>query len=230
MTNLLTEPVFRVETLAGIDRLSLPGLLAALGQDRVDSLPGIQRHQEDALHIFLCYLAGAVLTREERDDPQQSESFWRDGIRRLTRAEGGSDDSAWTLIVEDPMRPAFMQPPVPNAATFASFKPKATTPNDLDLLPTAKNHDVKSSRGTILADDDWAYALISLQTMSGFFGQGNYGIARMNGGFASRPVAELVYDARWGGRWKYDTRRLLRLRSELLAGPWNYRVDGRVLT
>lgn len=230
MMNLLTEPVFRVETTAGREQLSLPGLLAVLGEDRVESLPGIQRHQEDAFHIFLCYLAGAVLARAERNDPQQSESFWRDGIRRLTRAEGGVDDSAWTLVVEDPLRAAFLQPPMPKAATFTSFKPKATTPNDLDLLPTAKNHDVKSRRSMSPEVDAWTYALISLQTMSGFFGQGNYGIARMNGGFASRPVVGLVYDARWGGHWKYDTTRLLRLRSELLAGPWSYRDDGRVLT
>ncbi|MEI7868861.1 MAG: hypothetical protein WCI11_13295 [Candidatus Methylumidiphilus sp.] len=84
--NLLTDPVFRVETPDGQERLSLPQLLEALGLDRVESLPGLQRHQEDAFHIFLCYLAGAVLARESQTDPCQNAEFWLEGIRRLTEA------------------------------------------------------------------------------------------------------------------------------------------------
>ena len=84
--NLLTDPVFRVETPDGQERLSLPQLLEALGLDRVESLPGLQRHQEDAFHIFLCYLAGAVLARESQTDPRQSSGFWLEGIRHLTEA------------------------------------------------------------------------------------------------------------------------------------------------
>ena len=64
MMNLLTDLVFRVRTPEGPATASLPELLALLGEDRVDSLPGLQRHQEDAFHIFLCYLAGAVLDHE----------------------------------------------------------------------------------------------------------------------------------------------------------------------
>ena len=81
--NLLTEPVFRVQTPRGPQAWSLPALLAALGADTVESLPGLQRHQEDAFHIFLCYLAGAVLARADLQDPIQPEAFWRDGLRRL---------------------------------------------------------------------------------------------------------------------------------------------------
>ena len=77
--NLLIELLFRVRTPAGLKSLSLPGLLAALGEDAVDSLPGLQRHQEDAVHIFLCYLAGAVLARGGIIDPTQSEAFCATG-------------------------------------------------------------------------------------------------------------------------------------------------------
>jgi len=42
--NLLTEPLFRVETLDGLRQLSLPVLLSDLGADEVESLPGLQRH------------------------------------------------------------------------------------------------------------------------------------------------------------------------------------------
>ncbi len=226
MNKLLTDPVFRVETPEGPARLNLPALLAALGEDQVDSLLGLQHHQEDAFHIFLCYLAGAVLARNGRTEPAQDEAFWREGL--LILADG--NENAWNLVVDDPTQPAFMQARVPDKADFAAFKLKAMTPDDIDVLPTAKNHDVKSSRAVIPNPDDWIYALVSLQTMSGFFGQGNYGVVRMNGGFGSRPRIEWVQSYRWGALFKADLARLLAERVRLLEGPWGYKPDGLALT
>lgn len=228
--NLLTDPIFRLECPAGFERTDLPGLLAALGDDRALSLPGLQRHQEDAFHIFLCYLAAAVLCRQTAKDPVQDAAFWRKSIRELTYAEGASDDSAWTLVVSDPSRPAFMQPASPGSEGFAHFSLKAESPDALDLLPTAKNHDVKSSRSARSRLEDWVYALVSLQTMDGFFGSGNYGIARMNGGYGSRPMVALIPVGTWGKRWRSDVARLLEIREELLSGVWHYRPDGVALT
>ncbi|BBL71645.1 type I-E CRISPR-associated protein Cse1/CasA [Methylogaea oryzae] len=224
--NLLTDPVFRTQTPDGLACLSLPQLLEALGGDRVESLLGLQRHQEDAFHVFLCYLAGAVLARENQTDPHQTADFWLTGIRRLT---GREDDCAWSLVIEDVTQPAFMQAPVPKPGDFADFKPKAATPDALDVLPTAKNHDIKSSKAGRPLPENWVYALISLQTMSGFFGQGNYGIARMNGGFGSRAVVSLAHSQRPGRRWHRDTARLQAVRGELLAGDWKYQAQGHVL-
>ena len=228
--NLLTDPLFRVETSDGLIRLDLPGLLEAYGTDRVESLPGLQRHQEDAFHIFLCYLAGAVLARERQAEPRQTATFWREGIRRLTFADGGVDESAWMLVVADPTKPAFLQAPCPTTADFQTFKLKARTPDALDLLATAKNHDVKSIRATRPDPEDWIYALVSLQTMSGFFGRDNYGIARMYTGTGSRPIVAIDYTSRRGSRWRDHTIRLLELRAGLLQGVWHYRTDGLVCT
>ena len=265
--NLLTEPVFRVATPEGEECLSLPRLLEALGLDRVESLPGLQRHQEDAFHIFLCYLAGAVLARDNQTDPRQSCEFWLEGIRRLTKtyisarsqapawergsedsgladehkaelAIGGSqarawepakDDYAWTLVVEDVTQPAFMQAPVPKKSDFGAFKPKADTPDALDVLPTAKNHDVKSTKSGRPTAETWVYALISLQTMAGFFGKGNYGIARMNGGFGSRSMVTINYAQKLGGRWQRDIGQLLAGREVVLNAPWGYKAEGLVM-
>jgi len=224
--NLLTEPVFRVQTPRGPQAWSLPALLAALGADTVESLPGLQRHQEDAFHIFLCYLAGAVLARADLQDPIQPEAFWRDGLRRLA---GREDDCAWTLVVEDVMQPAFMQAPLANKSDWAAFKPKADTPDSLDVLQTAKNHDVKSQRVHEDYPERWVYALISLQTMTGLMGRGNYGIARMNSGTGSRVCVGLRYDETFGERWRRETRKLLNYRTELLVEPWPYRPNGQVL-
>jgi CRISPR system Cascade subunit CasA len=224
--NLLTDPIFRVQTANGIERFNLPALLTALGRDEVIYLPGLQRHQEDAFHIFLCYLAAAVLNHQGADDPKQDESFWRDGIRQLT---GRDDDDAWTLVVDDVTRPAFMQAMFKRQSDAANLKRNAATPDELDILPTAKNHDIKTARAADPAPDEWVYALVSLQTMSGFFGRGNYGIARMNGGFASRLCVELMVSNTPGGRWQRAIKKLSIVRLELLTSPWPYRADGEVL-
>jgi CRISPR system Cascade subunit CasA len=226
--NLLTDPVFRVETPAGPQGMSLPALLTALGEDRVESLPGLQRHQEDAFHIFLCYLAGAVLAREGRDQPVQDEAFWRDGIRRLTARE---DDCAWTLVVEDVTKPAFMQPPLTSQSLYARFNhkdPKARTPDELDLLATAKNHDLKQARSALPEPEDWAYALVSLQTCTCYEGAGNYGIARING-TSARPCVQIVYSEGAAQRWRTDVARLLGYRGALLD-RYSYCATGTALT
>jgi CRISPR system Cascade subunit CasA len=225
--NLLIDPIFRTKTCQGTRPLNLPALLAALGQNEVESLPGLQRHQEDPFHIFLCYLAAAVLDRQGTITPSQDEHFWRDGIRHLT---GRDDDTAWTLVVEDVTKPAFMQPALTSRALFETLIPKATTPDELDVLQLAKNHDVKSHRTIRPGPEDWIYSLITLQTTVGHMGRGNYGIARMNSGTGSRVCIGLVYENTLGGRWIRDTNKLLEYRPTILGGAWSYRSDGLVLT
>lgn len=226
--NLLIDPLFRAKNKDGTKKMSLPHLLEALGEDRVESLLGLQRHQEDAFHIFLCYLAGAVLAREGKSDPVQNEEFWRKGIRCLA---GRDDDCAWTLVVEDVTKPAFMQPPVESEEDFIqNYKPEADIPDALDLLIKTKNHDIKSEKMGAPSEENWVYALISSQTMNGFSGKYNYGIARMNGGYGSRPCVGLLYGFSFGKRWVRDTNNLLSSRHGLLKNPWPYRDDGIVLT
>jgi CRISPR system Cascade subunit CasA len=223
--NLLVDPLLRVETPAGMIRMNLPALFAALGRDEVESLPGLQRHQADAFHVFLCYLGGAVLARSSDDNPVREAEYWRTGLRSL----GGDDgDLVWTLVVDDLSKPAFMQPPLPEEDA-GRLKPHAATPDELDLLPTAKNHDLKQARAARSEIDEWIYALVSVQTMSGFFGRGNQGIARMNSGFGNRSIVEVVHQRRSGPRWVDAMIRLLPYRAEALQGPWGYNPNGIVL-
>lgn len=228
--NLLTDPLFRVRLADTKQGVSLPELLSLLGEDRVESLPSLQRHQEDAFHIFLCYLAGAVLDRQGRVEPRQSAGFWREGIRALTATEGCNNDDAWTLVVDDTTRPAFLQPPAPSRAVFEQdYKPKAATPDALDVLQTAKNHDIKASRGSPDEQEAWCYALLTLQSQIGFLGAGNQGIARMNGGFGSRPCVGFIPRHRFGARFLHDLPVLLHQRSTLLDEPYPYGSQGMVL-
>jgi CRISPR system Cascade subunit CasA len=225
--NLLTDPLFGIKDMTGNhQRLSLPGLLAALGTSDVMALTGVQRHQANAFHIFLCCLAAHVLEVSRASELAQDEDFWRTGLRQLS---GGDLDDAWQLRVEDLTQPAFMQPPVSSEKSAAEFKPNAETPDKLDVLQTAKNHDLKAARIRGSSAEDWALALISLQTMSGYLGKGKYGIVRMYGGYGSRPVVATYTDLSPGGRWREDINRLMDLRSERLVSPWPFQATGHRL-
>lgn len=223
--NLLYDQLIRVQTVHGLRPMSLPELLESLGRDDVIGYVGIQRHQEEAFHVFLCYLAGAILARYGQSNPVQEEGFWRDGMKLLA---GTAGDDAWQLVSSDSDRPAFMQPPLPrqDAEKLSVF---AKTPDELDLLPTAKNHDLKRARAIQPHVDEWVFALISLQTMSGYFGRGNQGISRMNGGFGNRLIVELVRSTSLGARWQDAVTRLMQHRKEVLAREFGYDPQGLVL-
>ena len=60
-----------------------------------------------------------------------------------------------------------------------------TTPDSIDMLATAKNHDLKASRVSAAESDAWLFALMTLQTCEGWGGATNYGISRMNSGSGS---------------------------------------------
>jgi CRISPR system Cascade subunit CasA len=222
--NLLTDPLFQVQTERDLECLSLPALFARLGKNEIRHLTRIQRHQYDAFHVFLCYLAGAVLARDGSSNPVQDEHFWREGLLRLA---GNAGYDAWQLVSDDVSRPAFMQPPLAGDGR----KPTSVmnTADELDLLPTAKNHDVKQKRARMAPADTWVYALISLQTMSGFYGRGNQGITRMNRGYGNRPVVELIRDRAPGQRWIDSVSRLLEHRKRVLKEPFGYDPEGLVL-
>ena len=63
--------------------------------------------------------------------------------------------------------------------------------------------------------EDWLFALVTLQTMEGFLGAGNYGISRMNGGFANRPALGITPTGGPGAHLRRDMMRLLELHDSL---------------
>ncbi|MDR5739023.1 MULTISPECIES: type I-E CRISPR-associated protein Cse1/CasA [unclassified Caballeronia] len=97
------------------------------------------------------------------------------------------------------------------------------------MLVTSKNHDLKAARMINARPEDWLYALVSLQTQEGFLGAGNYGVSRMNGGFASRPAFGAVPKGLWGKRWQRDTRRLLQHRQQIVDDKGFKENDGVAL-
>ena len=216
MFNILTEPVIRMDTAAGRREASLPGVYAALVADDVVAFPALRPYPRHAWHAFLVQLGAMAMHRAGVAEPPSEAGKWTGLIRGLT--PDWPDDEPWQLVVDDITKPAFMQPPAKSAGKLAEYKSTVATPDELDLLVTSKNHDLKSAVVSDANADDWLFALVNLQTMEGFGGSGNYGISRMNGGLGSRPAFSLAPSTRPGAHARRDIMALLEQHSSLLSG------------
>jgi CRISPR system Cascade subunit CasA len=208
--NTLIMPMIRVIGPGNVEtRLTLPGVLAGLVRDEVVAFPALRPHQRHAWHSFLVLLAANALRRAELAEPPDTEAAWCDLLRNLT--PNHPDDAPWCLVAPID-RPALLQPPIPSGV-LAELKNRIATPDGLDMLVTAKNHDLKQAVMTAAAPEDWLFALLTLQTMEGFLGAGNYGISRMNGGFANRAAVSIAPPGGPGAHLRRDLRRLQALRG-----------------
>lgn len=220
--DLLTEPI-----LSWRDRerqrhkTTLPGVLAQIASGKLADFPQLRAHQFHPWCMFLTQLAAIALHRAKQSDPCLSEEKWRELLLVLTSGK----HEPWCLLVEDLSKPAFFQPPVPEGSVDG-WKEKEH-PDDVDMLATAKNHDVKTS---IISSDDieaWVYALMTLQTMQGYYGSKKYGIARMNKGNASRPRVGLTNELSVTSRFKRDLDVLFACWPKLIS--LGYRDTGKAL-
>ena len=216
MRNVLNDPVIRTDMSSGSRVVaSLPEVYAALMADEVDAFPALRPHQRHAWHAFLAQLGAMAMHRTGLTEPPTGADTWCSLIRGLT--PDYPDDDPWQLVVDNITKPAFMQPPATSRKRENDYKTTARTPDQLDMLVTSKNHDLKAAVATRACADDWIFALIALQTMEGFGGVGNYGISRMNGGLGSRPAFTLTPSERWGAHVWRDITALLAYRPTLLA-------------
>lgn len=189
--DLLHDAIFSVTLAGGASaRCSLPEALAAVCRGELEGWDALQPHQYQPWHCFLAQLAAMTHEAQGWSQWPTAPEAWADALLSMTRGVA----QAWWLVVEDAASPAFMQPPIPEGSLDAAGYLKNTlyTPDDLDLLITAKNFDVKIQRVGHASPEQWLYALVSLQTLEGFLGAGNYGISRMNGGFGSRPMVSIT--------------------------------------
>ncbi len=208
--NTLTTALIRCTLTNGtLARVTLPGALAALMRDEVATFAALRPHQRHAWHAFLAQLGTVALLRAGAAAPPQDEGGWCALLRALTPEH--ADDAPWCLVAP-PDRPALLQPPLPGGH-LSGLKNSVATPDALDMLVTSKQHDLKAGVMAAAGADDWLFALVTLQTMEGFLGAGNYGISRMNGGFANRPAIGLAPPGGPGAHLKRDIARLLAMQG-----------------
>lgn len=225
--NLLDEALIRWRCVAegALRRSSLPDLMAAMTADRVRDFPALRPHQRHPWHAFLVQLAAIALHKAGAERPWSDVADWRAALLALTPNDG--DGAAWCLVAPA-RRPALLQPAVPEEG-MAEWKSLLHAADELDMLVTSKNHDLKGARSRRAEPDDWLFALVSLQTQEGFLGAGNYGVSRMNGGFASRPGVGVAAVGAWGQRWLADVRSLLSQRTAIADAHGLATADGYAL-
>lgn len=192
---------------------SLFATFAALARGEAWSFPALRPHQREPWHAFTVQVAALALIRAGLNEPPIDEAAWRNLLLALTPGQS----EAWELVVEDWSRPALLQPPVVSAGNRAEYKSRLPTPDALDMLVTAKNHDVKQERIAQASEEDWLFALVTLQTGEGYGGSGNHSISRMNGGLSNRMSLSVRPGS--GGAAAAFRRDLDRLLAEAVARP-----------
>lgn len=222
--HLLEDPLIPVKRFDGTDQqLNLPELLSALLADEIHSFPTLRPHQTHAWHAFLVQLAAMASFETGVSSRSIHAAGWKEMLLALT----DETTEPWCLVAHDLSRPGFLQPPVPESSlqNFNKWQGGTRFPDEVDMLVTAKNHDLKQTRIVRPHPSHWVFALVTLQTMEGFMGRGNYGIARMNGGFASRPGVGYITDLRPGSRFRRDLKVLTSQRDDIVA-DLGYRSAG----
>lgn len=206
--NLLDEKLISVSLSDGSPAdLSLTEILLSLStSDDIVSFSALQPHQQQSWYCFLVQLAAMATARENGNKLPDTLPRWREVLLKLS----DGSEAAWCLVVPDLTQPAFMQTPVvKESLEDAGYKPGIEGPEDLDILITSKNHDVKAVRMRNPKIQHWVFSLINLQTMEGNLGRGNYGIVRMNGGFGNRPFTGYSKSIGFASRVRRDIEILL---------------------
>ncbi len=202
---------------------NLPVIFTGLLDNTIVSFEALQPHQQQAWYSFLVQLAAMAVARENNGEIASTPDEWKELLLKL--ADGS--EAAWHLVVDDVSKPAFMQPPVPEGSLEeAKYSSDIQTPDELDMLVTSKNHDLKGNRILHPESEHWFFALLTLQSMDGIMGRGNYGIIRMNSGYGNRPFLGVTPELSWSSRFKRDMRVLLDNRSDLLS---MYKSNGYTL-
>ena len=209
---------------------SLFAVFAALSRSDVVSFPALRPHQREPWHAFCAQVAAMALIAAGRSDLPEDEAGWRDLLIGLT--PDWPDGEAWDLVVDDWRKPALLQPPLVAPANRDDYKSRLTTPDALDMLVTAKNHDVKQERMVAARDEDWLFALVTLQTSAAYGGAKTYGASRMNGKTGSRLSVRVVPEGGAGRAFRRDAALLFKQYApeapEGIGLVWTRAWDGKV--
>ncbi len=221
-------------------KLTLPGVFAALGRNSIEAFTNLRPHQRHPWHAFLCQLGAIALTDGGVEIPSvgkntpyselpgvYDEGKWKGLLSALT-----PDNDAWSLVVADTKKPAFLQPPIHESV--GEMMTVARTPDEIDIIFTTKNIDEKGRRITSVKKDHWIFALVTLQGHAGYSlggAPGNYhSTVRQKGeNIATRPGVGLITSPYWGDQWGRDCRVLIELLQTEKEIEWNLSTTGKRL-
>jgi CRISPR system Cascade subunit CasA len=238
--NILEEECIEVHTIdKKCVKLTLPGVFAALGKNSIEAFSNLRPHQRHPWHAFLCQLGAIALTDGGKEIPPadkntpfselpgvSTEGEWKELLFALA-----PDNDAWSLVVDDTNKPAFLQPPVPDG--IGALTTTIRTPDELDVIVTSKNTDEKTRRITSFKTDHWLFALVSLQGQAGYSKAGSkgnyYNSVRQYGAYATRPGVGIITSSFWGDQWGRDCRLLIELMDGEREIGWNFENGKRLL-
>lgn len=193
-----------------LQEADLFGTIAALSHDEIDEFPALRAHQRHPWHAFAVQVSALAMIRAGAAEPPHDAEGWRVVLHALAPAE------AWELVVDDWTKPALLQPP---ADKNFKVEGEASTSDQLDtIIRSSRNHDLKRSRMINASEEDWFFALVSVQTQDGRVGPGPgaYPVSRMNGAYGARVALSLrTVDDRPGAAFRRDLARLLALRPQV---------------
>lgn len=192
---------------------------AALARDEVDHFTALRPHQREIWHMFMVQVATLAIENTGLAEIPRDATEWRRILHALTPQ--WPDGEPWHMVVDDPNVPALMQPVVDPA----TFNKQDDTPDRIDVIVAGRNHDVKKSVIDRPQDDDWLFALVTLQTSEGVMGAGTKSVSRINGGYAARMTMRLAPAGGASSSFLRDVSILLRTRRN---AP--YSGNGPILT
>jgi len=237
---MLAEPLLMLDTNQGSHSATLPQALAWLCDASLIGFDGLAAHQRHAWYLFLCQIAALALVRSGEAEAVEDDAAWLDLAdaerwrRRLADLTPGCADTAWSLVAEDLTRPAFLQPPI-GSGTLHGYAIAGRTPDKIDVLITAKGHDIKAARMAAPEPRHWLFALVALQTLQGYSGRHPpksfyWGIARMNSGSGSRPLVTFTPGRDLPTRFRRGVQAALATRRKALdTDGYYYRANGLAL-
>lgn len=240
MFNILEDPCIEA-TIRNSTKaiLTLPGVLASLGENTIAGFDNLRPHQRHPWHAFLCQLSAMALIDSGIDMPEADrttpyshlpgkfdEKRWKAFLLNLA-----PDPDAWNLLVRNLSKPAFLQPPIPDG--IKALGTVVNTPDEMDVIIAAKNCDEKARKVTEPKIDHWLFALVSLQGQAGYSKAGRngnyYNTTRQNGAYATRPGIGIISSPFWGDQWGRDCRMLIETLHTERSIEWDIQQGHRLL-
>jgi CRISPR system Cascade subunit CasA len=146
MYNILADNIIgiRLSSAAGeleSAHVSLPEVYSQAQRGRIQAFTALRPHQWQAWHCLLAQLAALALEKSGKSELPNSAQGWSELLRHLTGQ--WPNDEPWHLVVDDWRQPAFLQMPTP-AGSEKEYKQTVMASDQLDMLVTSKNHDLKT--------------------------------------------------------------------------------------